>query len=175
MAIQNAYARYPGQFRVGLQTRPAAYSEITLVNFGLASGQSELCRPGDALVYNSTSNQFEIPATEIAARTAQVIVTYQIGRGVATETSGDITYAAGAQVPVMLAGVVGVRAGEALEFGDSLIFDWGNPGDHQWIKNSVDAGDVAKANEYPRLAVTVVSMAVADTETAEVRFVGVGR
>ena len=152
-------------------------------------------RPGDALIYDATHNEWRVPATAAESLAALGIMTYRVDR-IQNATSNMLDFADESEIEIGVHGTFWVVAGEAVEYGDRLVWD---VADYKWnvaaapaavdvpdsTANTVTANAVVAANlvaqinavvaALGRLPVVCVSRApAADGDLIEAR-IGYGR
>ena len=169
MTIQHEYNRFHTAARVGMVSRPLPVAEYVSGKLTIpASGVAP--RPGDAVRYVAASNDFRLPTTKAEAYTCCGIIAPPPA-AIGEAADGTFVHKSGDILRIMIQGVMWVRAGAALEFGDAVAYDGANAGNHDYIK--VAPVDVEKIDDYPRVPMIVVSTApVADGGIAEVRLAG---
>ena len=139
-SFQNVYARYPGKGYPGAIALPNIPYVVVPGRLYVPTGGRKP-RPGDAMYYDATRNEWAIPTDAATLRQVTGILTYQPGV-VATDTN---TIPAGANSPNVIEhendapiwvgrlGAFYVLAGEALEMEDQMAWD---VADFKWDKRA---------------------------------------
>ena len=170
MALQTNYEIYRDKFKVGLVSRPWVYTEYATGTLSVGSGESAP-RAGDSVYYDDTSHTFKVPQTATnALKAVGLLVLPSTAVGAA---DGTFTFSNNEYVQIMIAGVMAVRAGAAVEFGDKLVFQGAAPEDHDYLILAPGSTDAVKVNAYVRnQGICVSPQPIANTKICELRLSG---
>lgn len=94
-------------------------------------------RPGYGVLYDPTQDRWRLPTTDAERLEVTGIVGFD--SSVVGNSDGQIEYAAGAVVKIGVMGHFYAEAGEALEYGDPVVFD---QDDGDWIRYSRTIEDI---------------------------------
>ena len=170
--IQTVYNRYQQKGFVGALVRPNAPYEY---DNGLAG---VTVSPGQGVWYDASNNDFRLPTSAAERLLVVGIVSYDPGTvqsNLASVPSGsnsdtDIEFAADANIKIGVRGSFFVVAGEALEYGDQLVY---NQTTERWVAAPALTAD---ATSLPKASIVCIERAaVADGDIIEVRHNGVVR
>ena len=174
MTVQKTYRRHQRAGFYGDVARPMPPCVFDL-------GQvSEAVKPGDGVLYDASDDKWRLPTTDAERLEVAGIVSFD--SAVTPNSEGAIEFAANSVVKVGVVGHFFAKAGEALAYGDLVVYD---EGDGDWIKYSrtvedysgtVDASGIS---DYVREAIntlpktTVIATTKADSGgLVELRFSG---
>jgi hypothetical protein len=176
MVVQSQYGRYPGIGYVGDLSRPEEpYRFIHPAVFHQVAA-ARAARPGDPVYYVAASNQFALPTDAATLLTVCGIVSFDPGTlpstlaAIPSGANSDqfIEYKDDAIIKIGTMGTFYVVAGEALEYGDLVVWDVAS---FKWDKGARAANHAA----IPNFPIQCVSRApVAADGIAEV-LIGSGR
>ena len=168
-SIQQTYSIYPEIGYVGTLAQPTS-PHATASGLIHVPSSGDAPRPGDALYYNRSENQFALPlsgssAAAVASRNAVCgILGYRMDT-VATEDD-IVEYSDNDEIQFFVMGAVWIRAGTAMEYGDLL--EW-QTDDRRW--DVVNRTPVAGAN----IAAVITSVNAALNELGRYPIVCVSR
>ena len=163
MAVQTSFEVRPPVGFVGDLARPG---EPHAFDYGYlhvpASGRK--ARPGDAVIWDETQNQYKVPVTAAEELLVVGIVSYEASA--IPNSSGVIEYDDNEAIKVCVLGTVFVTAGGNTEYHHLLRFQ---EDDFKW-----DAGNPTSYAETYHRAVECVTMSGTDGDVIEAR-IGYGR
>ena len=123
MVIQGNYARHQKTGFYGDVSRPNTpyFFEVGQVSVSV--------KPGYGVLYDATADKWKLPTT--AAERLEVSGIVSFDSALKANSDGEIEFAANALIKVGVMGHFYAKAGEALEYGDLVVFD---QGDSDWVK-----------------------------------------
>ena len=153
MSFQSQYARYQQAGYVGGLARPG-----TPFAYEIGEAGQEL-QPGWGVMYSATNDDWRIPTSAATRLGVLGIVSFDPASlsstldSIPSGANSDqvIKIADGREVRIGVQGVFWARAGEAMEYGDLVVFDHGT--DKDWLKLTTPTTVAG----LPRRAVVVVS------------------
>ena len=140
MAIQTEYSRHQKAGFHGDVSRP-----VPPVVYD--TGQvSVAVKPGWAVLYDASADKWRIPTTD--AERLDVVGIVSFDSGVRANSNGVIEFEADDVIKIGVTGHFWAKAGEALEYGDLVVFDHG--ADKDWIKytRTIEDIDVTAPDDY---------------------------
>lgn len=148
--FQSAYGRYPGKGYPGTVALPNIPHIIHPGKLHVPTGATRKPRPGDALYYDATQNEWAIPTNAAELRQVTGVLHYDPGtiamRGSSAPSGSNspsfVEYSDEAPIWVGLLGAFYVIAGEGLEIEDHMIWDVAS---YKWDKRP-DYAATAVAN-----------------------------
>ena len=123
MVIQSSYARHQTAGFYGDISRPVPQC---IFDLGITSVP---VKPGDGVLYDSTADKWKLPTTDAEQLEVSGIVCFD--SAVKANSDGVIEFAADALIKVGVMGHFFAKAGEALEYGDLVVYD---QTDKDWVK-----------------------------------------
>lgn len=138
--VQSVYATYPEKNFPGNIARPGEPMSIERGLLRVATGTRNP-RPGDALMFDRGENRFRLPTSASEARQVVGILGYdatEIQSGADLDT---VSFSDNDEIRVNTFGTFWVTAGEALRWGDRLIWNTANQKWH--IRQAPDPGNAA--------------------------------
>ena len=120
--VQQNFNVYPARGFPGMLAQPAAMCVTDSGQLHVPTpGTSRNPRPGDALYYDRTENQFAIPTT--AAQSLQVCGILGYRQDHVASTTHVVEYEDNDAIQVIRVGAVWVTAGSAVEYDDLVAWD----------------------------------------------------
>ena len=144
MALQNNYSV---QQRVGIAGLIAEPNSPFRMESGTlhvpTPGTSRNPRPGDALYYDTTENEWAIPTTAAQSLIVSGILSHR--QDAVANDSGVVEFEDEAEIEVVTMGVVWLTAGSAIEYGALIAWD---RSDYAWDALTTPAA-FANLVDYP--------------------------
>ena len=139
--IQSSYGRHQQAGWPGSKAKPGAPMEFVTGPVGVPTNGTKP-KPGYGVYYNKTNKDFRVPTSLDQSLLVEGIVIYDAGTvqgSQSTPSTGAnsdtlVAYEHGRVVKIGIFGTFFAVAGEALEFGDLVVFDHGT--DKDWIKHA---------------------------------------
>ncbi len=130
MVIQSTYARHQRRGFYGDVARP------NTPHFYEVGQTSVAVKPGDGVLYDATEDKWALPTSDAERLEVSGVVSFD--SAVKANADGVIEFAANALIKVGVMGHFYAKAGEALEYGDLVVYD---EADGDWIKYSRTVDD----------------------------------
>ena len=160
--VQSNYSVYQQKGYVGDVAYPGRETNFEIGVAGVPAAGASL-QPGWGVVYTPTSNDWLLATSAATALTVTGIVSFNpaetqsgVLSAIPSGANSDsfVEYADEAVIKVGTVGAFWAKAGEALEYGDIVVFDYG--GDKDWIKPATAITNYAT---QPKMAIYALSSA----------------
>lgn len=144
MAIQTTYSVQQPVGLVGLIAEPNSPFRMEAGQLHIpSSGVTRKPRPGDALVYNTTEDQWNLPQNAAGSLIQSGILSYR--QDEVANASNVVEFDDNDEIEVITMGVVWLRAGSAIDYGSLISWD---TTDFMWDALTTPS-DFASLVDYP--------------------------
>lgn len=162
--VQQNFNVYPAKGFPGMVAQPAGMCMTDSAQLHVPTAATRNPRPGDALYYDRTENQFAIPTTAAQSLLVCGILGYRQDH--VASTTHVVEYEDNDAIQVIRVGSVWVTAGSAVEYDDLIAWD---TADYKWDVLTKPAA-FANLVEHPIYCATFGTIADNDVVIARVGF-----
>lgn len=168
--IQQVYRQHLTEGWPGYTARPNVASKFMMMKVSVPAGARNP-RPGDALVYDKTTNTVHTPATDATVKDTIGVCSYDIGTVTQTlsttptgaNSNAYVEYKADDFALVCMFGVIYARAGAACSYNDPMVFDRTN---NNWVIETEPAiAPAGTAGTLTAIPADAVGTSIADLRT----------